>query len=176
MPLEIISMTLEDLPEVLRIEESSFPRPFSRKLFETEFQLAIAHLYAAKLDGRVAGYIDFWNAGAEIHLINIAVDPEARRHGVASRLMETLIGYATQNKVYEIYLDVRVSNQGAIELYKRFGFSNLMIRRGYYQDNNEDAQVMSLVLSKPTADQAGGTPGVVEKEGTKTDGPGPKPK
>lgn len=179
--VDIVPMTLEDLSEVLSIEEASFPRPFSRKLFETELQLAIAHLYSAKQEGRLVGYIDFWDSGREIHLINVAVDPNKRHLGVGTRLMEALIDYAKpesgkHKRTKEIYLDVRVSNRPAIALYTKFGFKEVSIRKGYYQDNNEDALLMTLVLPVPPSDKSGRTPGVIEKEGTKTNGSGPESK
>lgn len=174
--VDIFPMILEDLPEVLKIEEVSFPRPFSRGLFETELQLAIAHLYSAKENNQLVGYIDFWDSGQEIHLINIAVDPGRRHHGVGTRLMETLMDYAKRKRTREIYLDVRVSNQSAIRLYEKFGFKPVSVRKGYYQDNNEDALLMTHVLMVPPSDKASRAPGVVEKDGPKTNGTGPESK
>lgn len=170
--ISIVPMTQGDLPQVLAIEEASFPRPFSQKLFETELQLSIAHLYVAKEETGLVGYIDFWDAGAEIHLINIAVHPERRHQGIGARLMERLLDYASQNRVGEIYLDVRVSNKTAIALYAKFGFKEISVRKGYYQDNNEDALLMSLMIPLPPADKQGGSPGVVEKNRTETNGAG----
>ncbi|MBI2082959.1 MAG: ribosomal protein S18-alanine N-acetyltransferase [Deltaproteobacteria bacterium] len=133
---------VEDLEEILSIERVSFPNPYTLKLFQMELYLDIAHLLIAKKQGRVVGYIDFWHVGPEIHLVNIAVHPEYRRHGIGESLMRTMVSYGEGNHVEEIYLDVRVSNKGAIALYEKYGFKTSSVRKAYYKDNNEDALVM----------------------------------
>lgn len=139
-------MTLEDLPDVLKIEQVSFPLPFSQTLFQTELKLDIAHLYVAKerssATPSLIGYIDFWDIGSEIHLINIATHPDWRRKGVGGALLDFLIKYAHRHRTEEITLDVRPSNTAAVSLYEKFGFKEIGRRKKYYQDNDEDAIVM----------------------------------
>lgn len=143
---QIFPATLRDLEPILEIEKKSFRNPFTRNLFEMEFRLEIAHLQVARLAGEVVGYIDFWHLTDEIHLINIAVHPDVRRQGVATALLNFMIGYADQHQVRQITLDVRVSNEAAIALYRRYRFETLSVRKRYYQDNDEDALVMALRL------------------------------
>ena len=142
--LEILRATAGQIDAILKIERASFPNPFSRELFVTELKLSMAHLHVAMRAGEVVGYIDFWEVGPELHLINIAVRPELRRQGIGSAMMEFLLRYA-QRKAFEIYLDVRASNAGAIALYERFGFKPSGVRKGYYRDNGEDAVVMTRI-------------------------------
>lgn len=144
--LSIFPMTDQDLPQVLLIEQQSFPVPFSEKLFRMEIQLEIAQILVVKEGEQVLGYIDYWFVIPEIHLVNIAVDPVKRRKGIGALMMRHMIGDARKNHVEEIILDVRVSNEKALALYKGLGFRKLSVRKGYYQDNKEDALVMRLKL------------------------------
>ncbi len=145
-PILIESMKVSDLPEVLAIENVSFPTPFTENLFRMEMNLNVAHLLVARKDGKVAGYIDYWKVGPEIHLITVAVHPECRQHKIASSLLEVMIADARKHEVDFITLDVRPSNQGGLMLYKKFGFQESGIRKKYYQDNQEDALTMTLKL------------------------------
>lgn len=135
-------MARGDLPQVMAIERVSFPLPFSENLFQMELGLQIAHLMVAKEQGRVVGYLDFWHVDHEMHVINIAVHPDRRRQGIGTLMMQYLLDYRDRHGAEQIYLDVRKSNHAAIALYKRFGFRKIDVRKGYYQDNEEDALVM----------------------------------
>ena len=81
-------------------------------------------------------YVDAW------HVMNLAVDPEWRRRGVGSALLERLLTETRGDTERGYTLEVRVSNLEAIRLYERFGFHPRGVRRGYYTDNREDALVM----------------------------------
>lgn len=145
-PIKIAAMTREDLPQVLAIERVSFPLPFSENLFHMELDLNIAHMMVAKEGDEIKGYLDFWHINGEIHVINVAIHPNARKQGIGSFLMCYVIDYGKKNRARQINLDVRESNSNAIGLYKKFGFEQIDIRKGYYQDNEEDALVMRLKL------------------------------
>ena len=71
--IKVSKMTQQDLPEVLAIEQTSFPMPFSENMFRTELLLDVASLWVVKIDGRVAGYLDYWKVADEMHVITIAV-------------------------------------------------------------------------------------------------------
>lgn len=135
-------MCREDLPQVLAIERESFPLPFSENLFHMELGLNIAHMLVAVEGETVCGYVDFWHVDNEMHVINIAVDQKLRGRGIGAILMDSVLNYAQEQSVDHIYLDVRESNYRAIALYRRFGFEQVDVRKGYYQDNQEDALVM----------------------------------
>lgn len=142
----IVPMRREDLPQVLEIERVSFPLPFSENLFHMELDLNIAHMMVARSGEMIRGYLDFWHVDSEMHVINIAVGPEARQQGVGHALMSYLVDYGRSHEASRIFLDVRESNQAAIELYKKHDFEQIDVRKGYYQDNEEDALVMQLNL------------------------------
>jgi ribosomal-protein-alanine N-acetyltransferase len=84
----------------------------------------------------ISRYVDAW------HVMNVAVEPEFRRHGIATALLERLFERTSDDERRGYTLEVRVSNAGAIRLYEQLGFEPRGIRRGYYTDNREDALIM----------------------------------
>jgi ribosomal-protein-alanine N-acetyltransferase len=149
--IEVRRMTEEDLDGVMEIERQSFPAPWSRGLFERELLLSYAHAFVA-VDvpgGRVVGYLCFWLVEGETHILNLAVHPERRRQGIASRLLRCGLDYSRQKGAEEITLEVRRSNYRAIALYRGFHFQPQGIRRRYYSDSGEDAVIMTLHLDEP---------------------------
>jgi len=88
------------------------------------------------------GYAGLMLAADEGHVTTVAVDPDAQRRGIGMRLMLALARMALARHANALTLEVRVSNRGAQELYRRYGFASVGARTGYYQDNGEDALVM----------------------------------
>jgi ribosomal-protein-alanine N-acetyltransferase len=94
---------------------------------------------------RVLGYVLFWHVTDEIHLLNVAVDASQRRHGHGRRLVGEVIAYARAHDAAKVLLEVRVSNDAALALYRRLGFEEHSRRKRYY-DDGEDAIEMMLAL------------------------------
>ncbi|MCX5801643.1 MAG: ribosomal protein S18-alanine N-acetyltransferase [Candidatus Eisenbacteria bacterium] len=141
--LLIRPMRIEDVDEIGLMERLIFPSPWSRQAFVDEIKEGAGTLsLVARLEGLLAGYLVAWFVLDEAHLGNIAVNPELRRRQVATGLMKRLIEEADARMVTRMTLEVRVSNVGAIRLYRNFGFRAVSMRRGYYVDNREDAFVM----------------------------------
>ncbi len=133
----IARMDIQDLPQVLAIENASFPVPFSENLFRMELKLDVANLYVAREtnespDARIIGYIDYWHVEDEFHLITFAVHPASRRRHVGEALMNFMLEEAHQKTVKKITLDVRPSNTVALALYAKLGFRQIAVRKGYY--------------------------------------------
>lgn len=140
-------MTLDDLGPVMEVERRAFPSPWSEDLFRRE----LTHdwstiLLAHDENGRLLGFVLFWVVHDEIHILNVAVDPEVRRRGVAKTLLAELLERGRARGLALATLEVRVSNEPAIALYRGLGFREVGIRKGYYVDNREDAIVMVLDL------------------------------
>lgn len=137
--------TPSDLKEILAIETVSFPHPWSAAAFTAELGKSPPTLYVAgrQDQGRVDGYICFWPAADEIQLLNLAVRPDCRRRGVGRHLMQYLLQKASEEKMRQIFLEVRPSNCKALGLYRSLGFEVRYRRRGYYSPEGEDALVMS---------------------------------
>lgn len=105
-----------------------------------------ARLRAAWVGEEVVGYALFWHVADEVHLLNVAVAPAHRRQGLGRALVEELVRYAREHAAAKIFLEVRVSNAPAIQLYEAFGFERLDVRKRYYADG-EDALDMMLIVA-----------------------------
>ena len=141
--LRIEPMRKKDLDEVLAIERQVYPTPWSRNVFLSELAYRRERSYSvALLDGRVAGYSGVMYVLEDAHITNIAVDPALQRRHVASALMYSLVHEALSAGARNLTLEVRVSNHGAQRLYQSFGFMPVGVRKGYYQESNEDAIIM----------------------------------
>jgi ribosomal-protein-alanine N-acetyltransferase len=139
--LEIRRLSYADLPQVIAIERRAFPTPWSLAMFVLELSKPSGICLAGLRDGRLVGYLVCSRYDTVWHLMNVAVDPDLRRQGIATALIERLFGLA--DRPGERYtLEVRTSNDGAIRLYERLGFIAAGRRRGYYHDNREDALIM----------------------------------
>ena len=142
--MEIRRLSLQDLDPIVAIENAVYPTPWSRSMFAGELAKPSSvslGAFDAEAGGLVAylivsRYVDAW------HIMNVAVHPECRRQGVASRLLDELFELTAGDPRRGYTLEVRVSNATAIALYERFGFEPSGLRRGYYTDNREDALIM----------------------------------
>ncbi|MDE0089507.1 MAG: ribosomal protein S18-alanine N-acetyltransferase [Candidatus Poribacteria bacterium] len=136
-------MQQKDLEQVMVIEKESFPDPWSESFFKKELRKRkkYTHLYIARLNNEVIGYIVFYIFRCEGHILNIAVASEYRRRGVAKYLLASALEIVRKNAGKEIFLEVSVNNIAAQGLYRQFGFEVYGIRKRYYS-NGEDAYVL----------------------------------
>jgi ribosomal-protein-alanine N-acetyltransferase len=134
-------LTYADLPQVVAIERRAFPTPWSLAMFVLELSKSSGICLAAWEDDRLRGYLICSRYDTVWHVMNVAVDPEAQRRGIATALLRELLERVDDPDA-RYTLEVRRSNQGAIHLYERFGFRAAGTRRRYYQDNGEDALIM----------------------------------
>jgi ribosomal-protein-alanine N-acetyltransferase len=143
---DVSPMTLRDLDEVMEIERLAFKAPWSRQVFIEELDRDWAHVDVLRdrPGGRVHAFVNYWLVRDEVHVLNVATHPEARRHGYASILLGHVIDFAARAACRYVTLEVRRSNQGAIRLYRKFGFRPVGIRPNYYVEDQEDAVVMLL--------------------------------
>jgi ribosomal-protein-alanine N-acetyltransferase len=128
---------------VLGIETQVYPRPWTMSLFLSELGLRATRAYfVAKVGRDVVGYAGLMVSVDEGHVTTIAVDPAWHRHQIGTRLLLAVSREAIARDLDALTLEVRVSNQPAQAMYRRFGFSAVGIRKGYYAETNEDALVM----------------------------------
>jgi len=142
---EIRRLSYPDLPQVIAIERRAFPTPWSLAMFVLELSKPSGICLAAVLPNerarRLTGYLICSRYETVWHVMNIAIDVDRRREGIASALLGDL--YARVDDPQARYtLEVRQSNAPAIRLYEREGFRAAGLRRRYYQDNGEDALIM----------------------------------
>jgi ribosomal-protein-alanine N-acetyltransferase len=138
-----------DLDAVAALEQTSFPVPWKRDYFETEIGAPYRYnRIAIGPKGDLAGYVFCAFAAGELHVNKIAVASPSRRRGIATLLMDEVLGFARRAQVEEIYLEVRVSNRPAQTFYAGLGFREAG-RRGRYYLDGEDALVMVRDLRHP---------------------------
>lgn len=131
--------------DVVAIERRTFDSPWTEGMFRQEVSDGyLSRSWVAVRDGTVVGYLISWFLREEVHLLNVAVDAGCRGRGYGRRLVKYLLDQAVQGGRDVITLEVRESNAVARRLYESFGFATIGRRKGYYQDNHEDAIVMIL--------------------------------
>jgi [ribosomal protein S18]-alanine N-acetyltransferase len=120
-----------------------YPRPWSHSLFASELALRSTRVYVVAKVGRdIVGYAGLMMSLTDGHVTTIAVDPAWHRHHIGTRLLLALARDAVGRGATALTLEVRLSNKAAQEMYRRFGFVPVGIRKGYYADTGEDALVM----------------------------------
>lgn len=144
---EIRTLRLEPLSEpmiarVLEIEQLSNSAPWTEASFRNELDHPHGIFRVAIADGKVVGFGGLWCVIDEAHVTTLAVDPAARRHGIAWKLMVELLQEAQKRGMTCSTLEVRAGNEAAIKVYERLGYTSTAVRKRYYPDNREDAVVM----------------------------------
>ncbi|HNX37935.1 MAG TPA: ribosomal protein S18-alanine N-acetyltransferase [Candidatus Cloacimonadota bacterium] len=134
----------DDLPEVVRIEQSAFADPWPEEAFSKDI---MENGYALFDGSRLVGYTFVLTVLDECSIINVAVDPEDQNRGHGEHMLRELMKILTVRKgIRRYFLDVRESNLPARSLYRKLGFFELGIRKNYYNLPPENAVVMGLIL------------------------------
>ena len=134
----------EDLEAITKLEEECFTDSWSPALMSGMFASEWDKVYVLEDEGRVIGYADVRNMYGDCDLMSICVAADSRGRGGASLLMERIMEQARLEDARQMMLEVRRSNEPAIALYKKFGFTVLGARRGYYSNPVEDAIIMII--------------------------------
>lgn len=135
-----------DIDALLAIEQDSYCFPWSRQQFIDELDNQAAALDVAVVDQLIAGYLCSWLICGELQIQNLATSPRYRRRGIAQALLTYVIERSQQLGLQSAWLEVRESNQAAINLYVVCGFELQGRRKGYYQDG-EDALLLAKRFS-----------------------------
>jgi ribosomal-protein-alanine N-acetyltransferase len=152
-------MQESDLDEVLVLERTSFAEPWTKKMFLGELR---GNAFATNLvvrageagygesvtAGALLGYIMFWVVFEELHLMNLAVRPDARRCGIGTQLVCHALSVGADRGARTALLEVRASNQAAVLMYEDLGFIRRGVRKGYYNHPREDAVIMTFLMEK----------------------------
>ena len=150
--LIIREMLPDDIPEIVRIERTSFSTPWSETSFFKEIFHRHALTWVAERSGSVTGYICIRRIVDECHLMNFAVHPLHRNQGIAATLLREMIAELRSAGDGSLYLEVRASNRAARMLYERFCFRTVGVRKNYYAAPPEDGLIMMLDLRRAPAD------------------------
>ncbi|HEX3532527.1 MAG TPA: tRNA (adenosine(37)-N6)-threonylcarbamoyltransferase complex dimerization subunit type 1 TsaB [Thermoanaerobaculia bacterium] len=147
-PLSIRPVLPDDLRRIAWLEESAFKDSWPYDLVAYELTNPRALMLLAEWNGEPApGYISLRHGGGESEILRLAVDPAARRRGVARALVDEGLARLRGLKVESCHLEVRMDNEGAIAFYHSLGFARSGRRRHYYRDGT-DALVLSRALSR----------------------------
>ncbi len=142
--MEICVMELAYCRQIAEIEKQSFSTPWSLESIENELKLSYAVYYVAKEGEEILGYIGVHNIFGEGEITTLAVNPMYRRRGVADKLFVHFLQEEKKMGIKLINLEVRSGNEPAKSLYKKYGFSEVGVRKKYYQNPTEDALLMTL--------------------------------
>lgn len=161
----IAPMEVADIPQVADIDRLSFPLPWSSTSYRYELvENRAAHFIVAAVPGLesrrglfarllrqpsahlIVGYAGYWLVVDEAHIGTIATHPDWRGYGVGERLLVSLLRDALAHGAREAKLEVRVGNEVAQRLYRKYGFEEVGRRKRYYRDNGEDALLMNARL------------------------------
>lgn len=154
--VELRRMRWWDIPGVILLEHTAFPdEAWSVGMFWSELAESATRYYlvaeeypeSATADGpqaapRLIGYAGLLAGMGEAEVLTIAVDPSAQGRGLGAVLLTELMREAARRACDDVVLEVRVDNDRAQRLYRRFGFAGVGVRKGYYQPANVDALVM----------------------------------
>lgn len=140
----ITQMVSDDIEQVVEIEAEAYgEHHWSKSSFYDEMQNNLAKYYVAKDgNGILLAYAGTWHIIDEGHITTIAVRKSYLRKHIGEAIIVKIIEDCYKNNIKYLTLEVRVSNVPAISLYTKYGFNSLGTRKGYYQDNNEDALIM----------------------------------
>jgi len=144
--IDIRDMRPEDVPDVASIERSSFSTPWSENSFYSEIYGRYSVARVAVLRGRIIGYSIARLILDEGHLLDLAVNSELRRRGIARLLLEDVICGLKMNRCRAFYLEVRASNIAARQFYEKLNFTVIGTRKNYYINPVEDACILMLEL------------------------------
>ncbi len=136
-------MNVQDIDDVMEVERLSFTSQWTAEMYRYEIvENPLAYYIVAEENENVIGFFGMWIVAKEAHVTNVVVHPEARGRKIGDRLMQEAIQFVRSMDGTKMTLEVRVSNEIAQNLYRKYGFQNGGIRKNYYTDDGEDALVM----------------------------------
>ncbi|MFP5381781.1 MAG: ribosomal protein S18-alanine N-acetyltransferase [Gammaproteobacteria bacterium] len=137
-----------DLPRIHRIELASYDYPWTPGNFVDSLAAGYS-MWVRESESEVIGYYALMAAAGEAHLLNLTIAPAWRGHGLGRDLLEHCVGSARAHHAENLFLEVRISNEAAIALYRSSGFVDLAVRRNYYpaRAGREDALIMRRDLT-----------------------------
>jgi len=144
--MKVEELSIKDIEQLVELERLCFATPWTQEQFSLCLAQEHFYVFGLKSGNRLMGYISFFLVGKEMEILNLAVHPEKRRHGLGTKLLTAALSFFRRKKGKKVLLEVRPSNVAALNLYRRAGFVQVGLRRNYYPDNREDALVMALEI------------------------------
>lgn len=146
MNIIIEKMTKEHLDKIKENLKEDFDEFWNENVLKNELENpASTYIVAKDEQNNIVGYAGIWQPIDEAHITNIVTKKDKRRNKIGTRMLEELIKIAKEKKLKDITLEVNVNNIPAINLYKKYNFKEVGIRKKYY-NNSDDAIIMTLML------------------------------
>lgn len=133
-----------DIDDVMALERLCFRTRWTREQFLLGLERGAYRIQGFRVRGELVAYVAYSLIAGEMEIMNIATHPRHRRRGLAARLLGAAISCCRGRQARECFLEVRRSNHAAIDLYRKFGFTQVGVRKDYYPDNHEDALLFRL--------------------------------
>ena len=148
MSVNIRPIQLTDLPVIMEIETLVYPFPWTLAIFQDCLRTGY-ELWLLEQAGQIMGYGIMSTGAREAHILNICVHPRERQQGYGRLLLTHLLKLAQQQQIEMVFLEVRYSNQVAVNLYLQLGFNQIGLRKRYYPalSGREDALIFALDLT-----------------------------
>lgn len=147
--INIREMQVGDLERVCELEKQAFPDTRSQNNIEYEvLENSLSFAYVVEKDRSIIGYAIYWRVDTEAHLLDFAIDKNYRRKQIGSSLLSYLINDWRLKKIQEGHLETRRSNVAARNMYLKYGFEVIGVRKNYYSKEKEDAILMSIFLRR----------------------------
>lgn len=140
--IEIRNMESRDVSQIAKLEELCFNDPWSENSIASELDNKLSHWLVAVEDDNVVGYVGSQTVLGETDMMNIATHPDYRKQGIATRLILGLVDALEKRGSHSLMLEVRASNETAISIYRKLGFSEVGRRKNYYRNPKEDALIL----------------------------------
>ena len=140
--MTITEMKAEHVPQVASLEKICFVDPWSEMSIAAELRSVWSYWLVAIHEDQVVGYIGSQSSIDESDVMNVAVHPDWRRHGIAEALIGNLVAELKNRGSHALLLEVRASNAPAISLYEKMGFVQVGCRKNYYRNPKEDALIL----------------------------------
>ncbi len=146
MEITIEKMTLEHLKQIEENIEEKFDKFWNKEVLKSELDNpASSYIVALDENKNVVGYAGIWQPLEEAHITNIVTKKDKRQNKIGTKMIEKLIDMAKERKLSDITLEVNINNLPAINLYKKYQFKEVGLRKKYY-NNIDDAIIMTLEL------------------------------
>ena len=143
LTLKIRPAEEKDIDSIAALEPLCFDDPWTPQMIRSDvMDIPFSTYVLGEVDEKLVGYVGIMVVRDECQVNNVAVHPDYRKKGIGGTLLKTALSFAKKNAAEEAFLEVRESNDDAISLYESMGFKRLGIRKGYYENNGENAVVM----------------------------------
>lgn len=139
------------ISDIAKLEAEVFSDPWTEESLNDTFEYDYNHLLVEKRDGRLVGYIIYSEVQGEAELLRVAVDKSYRRRGIARKLIKGMLRELREFDAERVTLEVRAHNISAVQLYKKFGFTELFVRKNYYHEPEDDALIFQKEMAKYSA-------------------------